>query len=565
MWEHMRKLQEFIKQIGSKSPSIVAQTNQLQVPSQKADENSHLPIDPAGVRAWLVTHNAFGDGNPDQNLLSTLEHYNRCPISPHDRLKILKQFEAPCARVLQSLDRLFLYLDLPLQEEAESAFKASSDLCKEMAYGYKLVLCNNDERSQALDKKARVFTINKALEHIGRQALRLSMLYRSWPGSIWQDANALVKIAQIDRIENLTTDSQLRVIEQYAHLCSFYLLNTGNFQADELRALFIDLKDQVSAINFQKKPDNNLHEQFCTANDKPPSRVAFTQYSKSESQLYFSLNTVVENLKNNPDRRENPPAYLDHLSVSLQRRSSARSSRDNTINAVTGLTEIHTHMNLMPPTTDTGYHYADPADLIAGNSSPGENIKELLRQPDTSNFGTGFRAENQSANGIGLHLHRAGNCQVQVGELIAHCYGESSEQINWHIGTIQWLKTENDNSLKLGVESIADNARAVKVSRIRDGKKQSSDSFDGVLANGKATSSRATQLLLPAHSFKPGETVCFSDKECTRIFKLAEIVTDNDRYQCFAIYTVKKQSQRPTTTSTVIPFKKQAAVELTTG
>ena len=560
MWEHMRKVQEIFNRLGNKSQTIVAQSRLMQVPVQQVDENTNFPTDPAGVKSWLVTHNAFGENDSLHTLKSILEHCNRSPVSSQQRLEIMQQFEKSCARILQELDKQYLYRDFPLHEDSEAALAASIKLCEEMAYGYKLALCESTDNQKSLNINNRAHAISHALEHLSRQALRLSMVYRTWPDSIWQDAIALVQIAQLDRTENLINGTQpLSVIDQYAQLCSFYLLATGNFQINELRALFIDLSNQVSTVTFQTKPDANIDEQFCTVKNRPPTSVQLSQIEKSDKPLYFSLNSLVQDLKAIPEYRESPPTYLKHLNASDQHSPAPALSRDNNINAVTGLSEIHTLMGLMPPANDTEQQYTNPADLIQGNASSTQNIEQLLCQPDTSNVGTGFTAEKQSTDRMELRLCRSGSCQVQVGELIAHYYGESSDKLNWHIGIIDCLKTEENNSLKVGVKSIADHARAVNVCRVRNGKKQSDTSIAGVLSNYKTTSSRAAQLLLPAHSFKLGETVYFSDGTCTRLLRLAEVVSNNNRYQSFAVYTVQNKPQQVYADSSVIAFKQPVA------
>ena len=537
----MRKVQEFISRFSNNThPSVVALAEKLNVPQQQAHEGSEFPSDPDAVKSWFLTHNAFGAADPVQTLLRALQQCNRTENTIDNRIAILQHFEKPCVHALQSLDIRYLYLDFPLQEDAEIAFELANKLCEEMAYGYKLALSDSIKNQNNRDKKACAQVIDRALEHLGRIALRHSMIYRPWPVTIWADSNALIQIAQYEGNANIKYSSQRSdVVGQYAHLCAFHILATGNLQASELRGLYTDLISHTATIDFQRKPTGTSSDDYCIANHNPPTLVQFTRYNKKDKPLYFSTQALIRALKDTQHTDNNAPAYHAHLS-DQPGRESARATRDNTISAVTGLEEIHNVMSIMPLASDFESQYTDPAELTAQNAPSHASEITLLLQTEDTNFGTSFVAENQSSSGIGLRVNEIGSSDVQIGGLIAHCYGNSKEALNWHVGVIKWLKTEQDRTLKLGVETISKHGKPVEVRRLIKGKTPSQTSTNALLANYQPIDNKVPQLILPAHAFKSGETVRITGDDGFRQVKLIECITQNSQFQSFAIVQNRK-------------------------
>jgi len=101
---------------------MVALIEQLEVPEQNADGDTLTPIEPDGLKSWLLTNGAFNSSGRLQPLINAIRHCNRSSIAPIDRLQGLNHFEAPCLYALQTLDTRYLYLDFPLPDDAEEAF-----------------------------------------------------------------------------------------------------------------------------------------------------------------------------------------------------------------------------------------------------------------------------------------------------------------------------------------------------------------------------------------------------------------------------------------------------------
>ena len=556
----MRKVQEFISRFSNKThPSVVALAEKLNVPQQQAPEDSEFPSDPDAVKSWFLTHNAFGAADPVQTLLRALQQCNRTENTVDNRIAIMQHFEKPCVHALQSLDIRYLYLDFPLQDDAEIAFELANKLCEEMAYGYKLALSDNIINENNRDKKACAKVIERALEHLGRTALRHSMIYRQWPVSIWTDSNALVQIAQYENSATIKHSAQRPdVVGQYAHLCAFHILATGKLQAFELRGLFTDLINHTTTIDFQRKPTGNSSDDYCIANSNPPTPVQFTRYNKKDKPLYFSTQSVIQALKDTQHTNKTTPSYHAHLS-SQPGRESARATRDSTISAVTGLEEIHVAMSSTPLANDFESQYTDPAELTAQNTVSHANETTLLQQTEDTDFGTYFVAENQSKGGIGLRVDETGGSDVQIGELFAHCYGNSKEALNWHVGVIKWLKTEHDRTLKFGVETISRHGKPVEVRRLLKGKTPSQTPTNALLANYQPIDNKVPQLILPAHAFKAGETVRITGDDGFRQVKLIECITQNSQFQSFAIVQNRKLKLVTSDGSRTAPGKQVAA------
>lgn len=531
-------------------PQLISESNSEA--DRKPQDNTHLPCDPDGVKSWLVIHSAFNNSASVKNLTRMLAHNNSNDITPFNRLQIMQHFEKPCQHALQSLDTNYLYLDLPLTEEAENAFQTAIGISCEMALGYKTVVAELIQHKTKDATDCRKQAISRALRHLTSIAMKHAQTYREWPKDLWQDANAFARLAMLEpQGKGKKGNKTCRILQSgaepldslqlYSRLCMLHILNTNSYRPEQLQELYVALT-KLPAMSFESQATGQGYQDYSVCADSEPVQSQFTRCNKSDNALYFSIASQLTLLESQKDHATDPAIYSLINLADTQRRNVSRVSRNNLINAQSGLKEIHALMRVEPPSKNFNAQSNHPAVLNEDDSSRAQNTNDLLNAVTPAEFGADFIVENQGENGFGLRWSNAGICSLQVGELIAHCYRNNTNQLAWYLAVVRWLKADTDKSLRLGIETITRHADACDVYRLNKGDEQNNTPVEGLLAEYSSTGRKVTLILLPLHKFKPGETVGYRDREGFKLVKLLEPVSLRGNFQCFAVNTVTDSS-----------------------
>ena len=573
----MGKIQDAITKLNRKVRPSATLAAQLRVPARQQHGNAQLPVDPASLKTWLATQNfankGFTGGNSGHNgtdnsaaaaksLLRALQHNNRTINPPDQRLLIMEQFEKPFAVAMQALDTQYLYFDFPLQAHAEKSFQLAVTLCQEMAYGYKAVLVDSAQSDgifsrEKTGKADKIQAITTALEHLSQMALRHSQVYRDWPEELWLDINTLAGMAIHDGIAESRPGNGKKnntacrapeptIINQYARLCALQIIDRRQYQPDQLRTLFLQLTKHAGKVLFHGKPQQTEGRQYSVGDDRPPVLNEFRYQRKYGAGLqYFSLDALLGKI----DSIEEKSAESSIHHQIKRSRCESRAPRSGMITAESGLKEIHTLIKLSPPTGKTESQFTNIHQLLQLDSTQGLPAQsDVLNSINTTDFGSTFVVENESANGFGLKWAGTASCKLQPGEILAHCYRGKDNETSWHLSVVRWLNTDADNTLRFGVESITRHANAVDVVRLIKGEQQIEEPVEGLLANYQPIDSKAKMLILPMQKYRAGETVGYRDHNGFQLVKLIEKVNLAGNFQCFAISTVEQQQIHRDTT-----------------
>lgn len=549
----MGKVQDAARRlVGKVRPSMVL-ADQLRRPAQQQHQSSQLPTDPASLKTWLKTRLLAqdfvntGSANSAKTLLRAIQHSNRTISTPTVRLQIMELYEKPFADAIQSLDTHYHYVDFPLQSDAEKSFQLAVTLCQEMAYGYKIALADRSDGHKKPGKAKRKLAVSRALEHLSKMVLRHSQVYRDWPNDVWRDASILVKIAINDRTANSGIAIQsknpepghkLTILSQYTRLCALYLIDRKQYQSEQLHSLFTLLTSHANEIILHKTPQTD--HCYSVGDDNPPVLNEFRYHQRSERLLYFSLHALPGKI----DASDEHNAALNINGYLNAARRESRAPRACLITAESGLKEIHTLINLAPPSDATESQFTDIQQLLQLHDKPDTPPDPLITSDvfnsiNTTDFGAAYHVENASVNGFGLRWNGNGPCRLQIGELLAHCYRGKNNETSWHLAVVRWINTGADGTLCLGVESITHHANAVDVTRLLKGEQQNETSTEGLLANYQPIDSKARMLILPMHKYRAGETVGYRDNKGFHMVKLIESVELSNNFQCFAISSVE--------------------------
>ena len=501
----MGKVQDILNNISHLKRPIHRLADQLQTPAQSnigqsttvhSNTGSRLPVEIDAIQSWLIAHSAFNSTTSVTTLIQVLEQNNRIPHTPPERLQIMQLFKQPVEHALQMLGTRYLYLDLPLADDAEESFRQSVTLYQEMANGFKIALADSINGRQKGMHRSRLKSsqkqqvIRQCFEHLNHCALRHAQVYRNWPASLWSDANTLFRIAKIERLANKLPDTtqtternsnNIATIENsYAQLCALHLFNNKQWTAEKLQQLYQHIVKHAALLtfSFHKKnaTGNSLNEnnQYCIGPDHVPVKTEAYQQSRQQQRqqssqqhgqqighnklICFSITELAHRITTESHISEsNHESYIDFtlpdlaIAESNDQRTHTRTPADCEIPAVTGLKEIHACMQIQPPNEQVESQFTNVKQLLSvpdlSASKPNETRPNETRNSKTLNsvgtdYGASFLVENESKHGYGLAWTGSGNCKMQIGELIANCYtNNTGNEISWQVSVIRWLQS----------------------------------------------------------------------------------------------------------------------------
>lgn len=577
----MGKLQATLRKILTKAGPAESFAEKLSIPVQIEPLDSATPPDASTVKKWIIAFDAANSMARGTNgvtyaetLINALQRSNRSDCLPDVRLQIMGEYEKPFAYAMQSLDSRYLYLDFPITTQAEQSFQLAATLCREMAFGYKIAIVDSFTGSanshQARTKKShskssanRSTAIGCACKHLTGLALRHAQINRDWPDGIWADFHALINIAASDR----TSDSQdhttlcglqhLTIEQQYACICALYVMDQKKLKAEDVRSLLVKLTRHADLIKLHSSPklayektgdkssesNNSQSNIYSVGEHGAPLRQEFRLPLSGDTLLHFSLDTVIDKLTTEGDS--------DRLLHGCKRinRVESRAPRSTSINAETGLEKIHEIIKSAPPQENNNAQYTNLAELLTQQQIEAatelQADMDLLEQTTPSSGTSSFQVENQSSNGFGLKWTGDGSCAVQAGELLAHKYRNTDNEVSWHLSIVRWLRSYADGTLRLGVQSLSRHTTAVDVVRWINPQHETETPVEGLLINYRPIDNKAKMLVLPLLKYKAGETVGYRDSDGFHMVKLIENVDIHADYQCFATLEIETESAQP--------------------
>jgi len=125
-------------------------------------------------------------------------------------------------------------------------------------------------------------------------------------------------------------------------------------------------------------------------------------------------------------------------------------------------------------------------------------------QIDTSHCTQNWKIVNVSAGGCCMYRDYPETTRAQVGELLGIREQGTPDTFHWRIGVVRWLKHEEKQGLKLGIEMLSPSAVAIAACREQP---EDTDYTRGLLLPDIATIQQQATLLLPSLPFVPEETV----------------------------------------------------------
>ena len=135
-----------------------------------------------------------------------------------------------------------------------------------------------------------------------------------------------------------------------------------------------------------------------------------------------------------------------------------------------------------------------------------------------------WKMVNVSAGGYCLLWDNKETVRAQVGELVGIRDESNPDSFQWRLGTIRWMKSQNNTDLELGIQMLSPSAIAITATPTTE-RKQAPASLRGLLLPEIASIQQQATVLLPSPPFRPGDQVhinCNGRSFSVQLTKLVE-------------------------------------------
>lgn len=510
------------------------------------------------------------------------------------RIDILESFAPVVRELIDFAVSHYAGQNLPLSPRERNSFSTVTTLLQEMAFGYKIIV-NETVNSTVLGVgKHRNLAVLHAMEALDEVALRYLQVYQDIPSEIWQDINALYKIAEDLQIEKQnsvkpkTTATQTSSIQEVyirSHLlaisgsCSFrrgQILQLHNFTSKHA--------NQVELLNPHKNTINGRDlVGVDLAGNSPASNYTFMDPKFSDGFRVFFLDRYLETLDSEISNTPNSVSALYEADVLTQeslirlkknhvsqKRQHSRQYFHQTIEFIHGLKEIYatfcykdtqpdesnaadtdeptltlsginqssTSTSSRNPKFDSSNTQKNVWDSVVTNNTKNPETKPSTNDEawDTRTVQRGeWFLLNRSLGGLGLSWKGSSSPQLSVGEIVASKNNIEQDTRNWLVGVTCWVKVSDGENLVVGITHIAKDAKPALIERTKGGHNSITTQTECLFAK-LLNDDYSECIITPAYMFHVGEVVIIRNGKVINRYRLIKKV---DSTGSFALFTTE--------------------------
>jgi len=143
-----------------------------------------------------------------------------------------------------------------------------------------------------------------------------------------------------------------------------------------------------------------------------------------------------------------------------------------------------------------------------------------------------WHQKNDNSGGRGLVCNYGQNIQVNVGELVAYKPIDTTEQADWAVGLIRWLRIQQENAVHIGIKSLSEDALAVATKGVK-GVGAGSEYFRCLLLPKLDPLEHPTTLLVPAAIYDVGSVLAMGLKDKLIYVRLTRLVQATKSFSQF--------------------------------
>ena len=157
------------------------------------------------------------------------------------------------------------------------------------------------------------------------------------------------------------------------------------------------------------------------------------------------------------------------------------------------------------------------------------------------------RREDQGGGGLGLLCPGEAGLRLRVGELVAYREQGPHGVGDWHIGCVRWLQAQEDGGLRLGIQTLAEDALAVAIRGIK-GVGRGGEYLRALILPRLDPTAYPTTLVTPTAVYDIDSVLLLNTGDRLLHARLTKLLDATDafcRYQYQLVEAPPKEEERP--------------------
>lgn len=454
------------------------------LPERLPAKRTDLPADPRQLRVWM-------DGLPRANqqvylqaLLDALEGFRTQRLDGFARLELLEVLRPAVLEAVTLLSGRLQGSTFPLAGAKAKSAKQLVALQRDMALGYRMAVaeaCAPAGKVPFLKGAQVTLALARAVYHHSRWLATSYFLYRSPDADAWAQLYALAAYAQSHKLDSKSIQDPaekrpltVALLQNQAVLLS--LANPYRFNHRELDWLWALTRDVAALVELTPQRFAAAGALVLIDHDTPPGFVSRAPETDAGDVLWADLRklndliratvshaggTQEAQLRLSRDHHLTMP--VDLLTRALEgwsqdaSRGFARLDGGYVLDSVVGLTALHYQL---AGERDFDRFLGDVRGVMA---SAMDRASWAAAPTDASQHGQTVEVtvQDQSLGGYRLRWGPEHGVRIRIGELVGVALPVEPGARDWAVGTVRWLRYDDDGAIEAGIDLVARRSHAV--------------------------------------------------------------------------------------------------------
>ncbi|HEY6986489.1 MAG TPA: hypothetical protein VH375_10425 [Rhodanobacteraceae bacterium] len=471
-------------------------------PERHAPTAGAFATEARALRSWVAALPLANFGSTTKLLLDGLRQTNRMRIDAVQRLEALEILRHPVAQLAALTDKQIVGASFPLPPQKVELGAIALEFQSELALGYRIALaelCAPAGNVPFMRAKQVVQAGVRALQHGGEHLAKAYLLYRTPPAGVWQALHDVYRFMTMVRfddrpVEDALLGSAVSARLAYSHALLLALANPYRYTQRELLEVIAFTRTVAPYCELRGgASDGDI--MMNTDSDHGPGYLPEERGHGDLEVLSIVLKPLLDFVESQIDMlppgarvatfrlRGGPPVQIDiDLAHRLVDGWTATGERTHTrlgggyqLDTVLGLHDLH-------------YVLAGNEDFesflrrVRGQAislSESDRIASWAISTSEPARATRLKARvlDQSLGGYRLLWERGPGgeaVRARIGELVGLALPESGDTSpDWMIGTIRWIRIDEQGRVDAGVELLSRRALPAGVRHIEEGSVQS--------------------------------------------------------------------------------------------
>jgi len=555
---------------------------QISVPDIRQNRLSFCDNSVSGFEAWCKKLPMANVGAAAKLLFQAGRELNCTQLNSALRYKMLEIMRSQVYSICSLLSKRYLNQSVVLDENSLKIVKLAQTLQNQLATGYKHIILDilDEQSKKSSEPKLLTFAIHRAISDINQTLLRATQLYSQAPKNAWSDLHQLYSLAEIKNIQSYEvkdTETQFRssstIFDVYTRALLLGCSKANQLRQSEQASLFAATELWSHLLKLSTIKDEQAKFIFVQNNDRAPIYRSLIKSVPSGSVRTFDAEDLVKELKKHTYGEKckitipgNVSSglinHLLHAWGGMKERSFRRIQSSGEIQVGIGLLACHYfcakeksfpfllkqwHLDLAEnqdakvsedvwdQSFDAGNPFSGNTDAIKFDSAM--FIDKHAEEVDTGPSGQSFSAKvaNTSPGGYGVNIEQPPS-SLQTGELVVIKEANSNE---WSVGSIRWIRTQQNKPTQIGIELIAPKAEPVAVKQLNK-TGDNGEFLRGIRIPAFLAAGQKETLILPTIPFKVGSKAELADDRLQQRIQLTKHLNVSRSFVQYEYYSLSQ-------------------------